>query len=106
MNATEPESAWLKADEWQGDNGLLGNRRGLEILREAIDQALTNPDAAVVVPVDHGSIRVVKLCDPPPPPSPSTIGERIFLCCLLALFVFILLLGIAGLIALVASLFS
>jgi hypothetical protein len=106
MITPQPEPAWLEADEWEGDNGLLGNRRGLEALRGAIDQVLMNPDAAIIIPVDEGSIRILKLCNPSPPPEPCSLQQRILLVGLVALFLFILFLGLTSLIALVASLFS
>ena len=97
MNTTKPEPSWLEADEWQGDNGLLGNRRGLEILREAIDQVLLKPEEVVVIPIDDGSIRVLKLCDPPPPPAPTRLQDKLILGIFIAVLISIPLLALFGL---------
>jgi hypothetical protein len=97
MNTTKPEPSWLDADEWQGDNGLLGNRRGLEILRDAIDQVLVKPEEVVVIPIDDGSIRVLKLCDPPPPPAPTRFRDKLILAIIIAILIGIPLLALFGL---------
>lgn len=97
MNPDESSTPWLEADEWEGDNGLLGNRRGLEILREAIDHALAHPGDATPIPVDCGSIRVVKVCDPPPPSGPTPVRDKILLGIFLAVLVTIPLLALFGL---------
>ena len=97
MNPDESSAPWLEADEWEGDNGLLGNRRGLEILRDAIDQALMKPEDVVVIPVDQGSIRVLKLCDPPPPPAPTRLKDKLILGIIVAVLISIPLLALFGL---------
>lgn len=97
MNTTKPEPSWLEADEWEGENGLLGNRRGLEILREAIDQALMKPEDIIVIPVDDGSVRVLKLCDPPPPPAATRFQDKLILGIVIAILISIPLLALFGL---------
>lgn len=97
---------WLESDEWQGDNGILGNRRGFEQLRECIDLLLKGSDDLVPVDVDGSSIKILKIMDQPAEMPPMKIGERIFLCCFLGLFLIILLIGIIGLITFIIALFS
>lgn len=97
MNASKQDPSWLEADEWEGDNGLLGNRRGLEILRDAIDQVLVKPEEVVVIPIDDGSIRVLKLCDPPPPPAPTRFQDKLILGIFIAILIGIPLLALFGL---------
>jgi hypothetical protein len=106
MNPDESSTPWLEADEWEGDNGLLGNRRGLEVLREAIAQALTHPDDAIPVLADRGSIWIVKLCDPPPLPAQRRLRDKIVGGMIIAIFLSILLFALFGLSQLIKLLSS
>jgi hypothetical protein len=106
MISPPPEAAWLEADEWEGDNGLLGNRRGLEVLREAIDEVLMNPEEAVVIPADEGSIRILKLCNPPPRPVPGSLRDKLSTILMFTFLFSIPLLALFGLLQLLQILFS
>ena len=107
MNPTESEVPWIEADEWEGDNGLQGNRAGLQALRDSIDQILERSEDLVPINVDLGSLRVLKLCDPPPDAiPPETIGNRIGLWVFLAILISIPLLALFGLSQLIQIFFS
>ena len=98
MNPHDPSKPWLESDEWQGNNGILGNRRGFEQLRECIDLLLDGNDDLVVVKTDDDSVKVLKLMDrPDPQPRTMTLVTKLQTILIIAILIAIPILALYGL---------
>lgn len=101
-----PDNAWITQDGWEDRDCFIGNRPAFETLRNAIDHLLSDDTAEVLIDGNEFQIACIKLQEEQQPIPATTPGERILLCCLASFVGFSLLLGLAALVAIVASLLS
>jgi hypothetical protein len=105
MNPDESNIPWLEYDEWEGEDGLLGNRQGFELLRDGIDRILTRTENTVPLNDAEITVRVLRLGKRPPAPLPETIGDKLGNLVLATILLSIPLLAAFGLVQLISILF-
>ena len=106
MNPDKSNLPWLEYDEWEGEDGLLGNRQGFELLRAGIDRILTGTESTVPLKDAEITVRVLRLGKRPPAPLPETFGDKLGNLVLVAILLSIPLLALFGLHQLVKLLTS
>ncbi|MCW1915278.1 hypothetical protein OJ996_16950 [Luteolibacter sp. GHJ8] len=98
-------SPWIQSDEIDGEDGLIGDRLGFEILREGIDRLLQGDEEIVRIEDQGRFFLALQLAAAPLPLQPSTLGEKILTGAIIVVFLSIPLLALFGLTQLIRIIF-
>jgi len=77
MNQHTTTSPWLAHDELEGEDGLVGDRAGFELLRQSIDHLLAGNSDSLRIEGDGVILTQLKLCEPPPTSKPASLREKL-----------------------------